>query len=241
MTDPQHAEPAAAPVRPRLERWVWILWAGFAVFAVVASWALIYAVQARHAEQRQASGKAAAVQAVSTANSRLSAAGLPTVSAPSAAPMPTVTVTETKTGSPGPAGPGPSSAQIQLAVNAYCLATHCGSGPTAAQVAQAVAMYCNRDGQCRGAAGESGAPGASGTPGQNATAEQVADAVTTYCAAHEQCAGPPGPTGAPGADGASGAPGEPPYSWSYTDPLGVEHTCSRASPFDPTAPTYSCD
>lgn len=237
MTESQHAEPAAVRVRPRIEKWVWIVYGLLVAVAVIAVWALR---DAHSADQRATSAdkaKAGAVQAVSTANSRLSAAGLPTVSAPTAAPVPTVTVTETKTGEPGPAGPGPSNAQIQRAVNAYCSTAHCGSGPTAAQVAQAVATYCDRAGECRGPAGPSGPSGASGAPGQNATAEQVADAVSSYCGAHNQCAGPTGP---PGADGASGAAGQPPYSWTYTDALGIQHACTRASPFDPAAPTYTC-
>lgn len=51
--------------------------------------------------------------------------------------------------------------------------------------------------------------------------------------------GPAGPAGADGAPGANGAAGEPPLSWQFTW-LGVDYTCSRADPFDPTAPTYTC-
>ncbi|MEO7260245.1 MAG: hypothetical protein ABI047_03145 [Jatrophihabitantaceae bacterium] len=240
-----------------------ILFATLTVIAVVVSVLAIY--YARRADSRSEDyedSKTAAVQALGTANSSLTKAGLPPVPTPTnAGPAPTVTVTRSPaSGAPGPtgaAGPGPSAVQIQNAVASYCSAVKCGSGPTAAQVAQAVATYCRSDGRCQGPAGSdatgapgvSGAPGASGAPGQNATADQVAAAVATYCAAHEQCAGPAGAdgrdaTGAPGSpgpSGASGGPGQPPVSWTYTDALGVDHTCSRTDPFDAAAPTYRCD
>lgn len=54
-------------------------------------------------------------------------------------------------------------------------------------------------------------------------------------------AGPPGPAGADGAPGPQGPPGEPgqsPSSWTFTDSLGVTHTCTRTST-DPLR--YSCN
>lgn len=179
------------------------------------------------------------------ANQKLSSAGLPTVKPSSQVPAPTVTVTV----APQP----PSQASVELAVAAYCQRTACGTGPTAAQVAQAVATYCTVNGHCRGPAGPSGSsvtgppgqsgpsgstvtgpPGPAGNDGQNATSDQVAQAVASYCADHDQCQGPPGH------DGADGRDGQPPVSWTYTDPLGEQHTCVRTDPFDPSAPTYTC-
>jgi hypothetical protein len=93
-------------------------------------------------------------------------------------------------------------------------------------------------GPCVGQTGPQGVPGANG--------------------ADSTVPGPVGPTGAAGANGADstvpgpvgpmgppGAAGEPPLSWTYvtTSPLGGSktHTCTRADPFDPAAPTYTCD
>ena len=155
-------------------------------------------------------------------------------------------------GPQGPPGPGPSQQQIEQAVASYCALVTCVTGPTAPQVAQAVATYCNIHGQCQGPSGPPGVSGSTGpdgpigstgpvgSPGQNATADQIADAVTTYCAAHNNCAGNDGSDGQPGASGASGQPGQPPVSWTYVDALNVQHTCNRADPFDPNAPTYVC-
>lgn len=101
-------------------------------------------------------------------------------------------------------------------------------------------------------------PGPSGAAGQNATDTQVQTAVSMYCDLRLDCQGPsglpgpngtdgqPGTAGADGAQGpagpagANGVDGQPPTSWTYTDDLGFQHTCSRTDPFDATAPTYSC-
>jgi hypothetical protein len=52
--------------------------------------------------------------------------------------------------------------------------------------------------------------------------------------------GASGVKGDPGAAGPSGTPGEPPSSWTYTDALGIQNTCTRTDPFDATVPTYTC-
>ena len=77
----------------------------------------------------------------------------------------------------------------------------------------------------QGEAGKDGVNGADGAPGSPGTAG--AD-------------GADGAPGAPGANGIDGTPGQPPYSWTFTDPLGLAYTCNRTDPFDQTAPTYSC-
>lgn len=104
-------------------------------------------------------------------------------------------------------------------------------------------------------------PGPAGASGQNATDSQVQAAVDVYCDLRLDCEGPtglPGTNGVSGADGATGPPGatgpqgdtgatgpagvdgEPPVSWTYTDDLGIQHSCSRTDPFDASAPTYIC-
>lgn len=108
--------------------------------------------------------------------------------------------------------------------------------------------------------GPSGSSGTNGRDGRDATSAQIAQGVAEYCLAHTSCTGPPGrdgtngkdgvpgPAGADGAAGANGAdgapglpgtpgaPGEPPVSWTTAD----GEFCSRTTPFDPAAPTYSC-
>ena len=108
--------------------------------------------------------------------------------------------------------------------------------------------------------GPSGSRGADGRDGRDATSEQIAQGVSEYCLAHANCTGPAGPAGrdgtnglpgpagadgaagtngadgAPGLPGTPGAPGEPPVSWTTAD----GEFCSRTTPFDPAAPTYSC-
>lgn len=79
------------------------------------------------------------------------------------------------------------------------------------------------DGPCVGAVGTTGAAGANG-----------ADSTV---AGPKGDTGDQGPAGAPGTNGTNG---EPPASWTYSDMLGVSHTCARDDPFDPTAPTYNC-
>ena len=91
--------------------------------------------------------------------------------------------------------------------------------------------------------------GTDGHDGANATAEQAAAAVAAYCGqADEPCRGKPGAKGEEGdpppcmaeATQCRGADGQPPAGWttSYSD--GTTETCSRATPFDPAAPHYTC-
>lgn len=82
-----------------------------------------------------------------------------------------------------------------------------------------------------GASGASGKPGAdstvpgpSGPPGQNATGVPGKD----------------GADGAPGKDGRDGTDGRPPAGWTYSDPQGVQYTCTPVDNFDPNAPRYKC-
>jgi hypothetical protein len=145
-------------------------------------------------------------------------------------------------------GPPPSPAEVVQAVTTYCTLHVCGTPPSAGVVAQAISTYCQANGGCRGSTGV----GAPGSPGQSVTADQVAAGVASYCTAHNQCQGPAGASGAAGqngTDGAAGAPGAagtdghdgaPPVAWTYTDPIGMQHTCTRTDPFDPAAPTYQC-
>jgi pilus assembly protein FimV len=106
-----------------------------------------------------------------------------------------------------------------------------GKDATDAQVQAGIERYCTFNKGCQadpvpgpaGAAGATGSPGAAGTNGTD---------------------GAPGKDGAAGAPGAPGADGQPPSSWTYTttDVLGntTTHQCTRSDPFDPAAPTYSC-
>jgi hypothetical protein len=169
-------------------------------------------------------------------------------------------------GASGPPGPGPSQGQIDTAVNAY-LAVHPpapgqnataeqvatavaafldlnpptpGRPPTTAEVAAAVVNYCQANGGCLGPAG------------QNATSAQVASAVADYCAVHAECAGPtgpggaggptgePGPTGPAGPSGVAGPAGPPVAGWTFTDALGMPHTCTRDAGSPDNAATYTC-
>ena len=106
-----------------------------------------------------------------------------------------------------------------------------GPGASDGQVFRQVESFCTVTLLCRGeagAAGPAGPPGASvpGTPGSPG----------------ESIVGPQGPKGDPGESitGPPGADGQPPFSWTYTDMLGVSHTCARTDPFDASAPTYNC-
>jgi len=98
-----------------------------------------------------------------------------------------------------------------------------------------------RDGKdgAPGSPGPPGPPGAVGSPGPRG---EPGATVT----------GPPGPKGEPGEDGKDGVdgspgpqgergprgePGPPPSGWTYTDHLGVTHTCT---PVEPGSATYTC-
>lgn len=151
------------------------------------------------------------------------------------------------TGQQGARGPGPSAAQVAVAVAAYCSGGACsGPGPSEAQVAAAVTTYCDRNGQCRGPEGDTGASGSAGSDGKagergpGPTAEQVAAAVADYCSTGA-CVGAAGPTGATGDTGAAGAPGRGIDSVScdsaapitltitYSDGTSVEVSCGLAN------------
>lgn len=106
-----------------------------------------------------------------------------------------------------------------------------GRAPTADEIDDAIVRYCLLRSECRG---EVGAAGTNGTAGANGAAG--ASGVDGASGAQ----GEQGPAGPAGADGANGADGQPPFSWTYTDALGFEHTCTRTDPFDPSAPTYVC-
>lgn len=87
-----------------------------------------------------------------------------------------------------------------------------------------------------GPAGPVGEPGATGQAGQTPPCMSE----PTQCRGTDGADGAPGPEGPAGADGQDGADGRPPVSWTYTDALGLEHTCTRSNE-DDTAPTYACD
>lgn len=53
-------------------------------------------------------------------------------------------------------------------------------------------------------------------------------------------AGQTGPAGPQGATGPAGADGQPPYSWTYTDGIGLHYYCARTATFDAANPTYTC-
>lgn len=148
-------------------------------------------------------------------------------------------------GTPGPAGEtGPQGLQ--------------GRSPTSAELAQAAAEYCiTFPGSCmgaRGQAGEQGPQGAPGSPGADgisiigphgepgdpgANGQDGAPGANGADGA-PGATGPQGEPGVDGKDGTNGADGEPPFSWTYTDALGIPYSCTRSEPFDPAAPTYAC-
>jgi len=111
-----------------------------------------------------------------------------------------------------------------------------GPGPTDAQIFTAVSDYCSTPQvPCKG---ETGTPGATGAPGASVTGPAGANG--------DSITGPQGPKGDPGESitgppGTNGTDGQPPLSWTYTDMLGIAHTCTRADPFDAAAPTYTCN
>lgn len=170
-------------------------------------------------------------------------------------------------GPQGSQGPGPSDAQVQAAVQAY-LTAHpiAGQPPTTDQIAAVVAVYMVQHPAATGATGPAGSQGAPG-PAPSDSQIQAAVAVWETAHPVVAPSGPAGPQGVPGASGASGAPGvgatgpqgsqgepgspgqpgasgasgEPgqaPSGWTYTDALGVTHTCSPST--GTPSPQYSC-
>lgn len=102
-----------------------------------------------------------------------------------------------------------------------------GRAPTDDEIDDAVIRYCLLTAQCRGevgAAGTGGTNGADGAPGADGS-----DGVSIV-----------GPQGEPGIPGAPGSAGEPPVSWTYTDAIGIERSCTRVEDFDASAPRYAC-
>jgi len=138
------------------------------------------------------------------------------VATQSPTPVPGVSIVA---GPPGPAGPaGPPG--IPGADGATIVGPRGLAGPSG-QVGPA------------GMPGLVGAPGSPGPQGPQGSAGP---------AGPQGSAGPAGPAGAPGSpgpSGPSGADGQPPQSWTFTY-LGVSYTCTRSTPFDPSAPTYDC-
>ena len=108
-----------------------------------------------------------------------------------------------------------------------------GPGPTEAQVFGAVRDFCDTPQvPCKGDTGATGAPGATVVGPAGAPGDSVIGPQGPKGDPGESITGPPGP---------AGVPGEPPVSWTYTDMLGIEHTCTRTDPFDASAPTYICN
>lgn len=91
-----------------------------------------------------------------------------------------------------------------------------------------------------GATGAAGTRGDTGTPGKDGATGAAGQDGAAGTAGPAGPAGPQGATGPAGAPGADGQDGQPPYGWTYTDELGVKHTCTRSADFDPSAPTYTC-
>ncbi|MGH2690382.1 MAG: hypothetical protein ACRDKW_16475 [Actinomycetota bacterium] len=97
-----------------------------------------------------------------------------------------------------------------------------------------------------GPRGFPGLPGPPGLPGEvgPAGANSTVPGPQGPAGADSTVSGPQGPAGAdstiPGPAGPAGAAGEPPLSWTFTFPPGIEHTCTRTDPFDPDQPTYTC-
>lgn len=98
--------------------------------------------------------------------------------------------------------------------------------------------------------GKDGAPGPSGAPGRGVSAVTINSAshlIVTYtdgstADAGQVPSGPPGepgPSGQPGPPGPAGPQGSPPSSWTWTDELGRQQTCTRSGGTD-ASPTYSC-
>lgn len=100
--------------------------------------------------------------------------------------------------------------------------------------------------------GTDGADGVAGAAGKDGTPGLLGPAGPIGIPGPQGGTGPQGEPGTDGADGADGAAGpqgpagpagedgRPPASWTYTDALGVEHTCTRSND-DDAAPTYACD
>lgn len=125
---------------------------------------------------------------------------------------------------PAPAGaPGPTGAP--------------GPGPTDSQIAAAVATWQTAH-PTVGPSGPSGPPGPSGAQGPTGAPGAPGAPGASGASGAPGAPGPTGPAGQPGASGASGAPGRDPAGWTYTDAVGIKHTCAPDS--QTPAPHYSC-
>lgn len=250
--DPRRTARLAAEVaRDNRAHRAFVLMAALALVGVLAVAGGLWLLKMR-GDQLAAQQADAAVAAQRLAGQVQALGATPIVSPPT--PVAPVTGAQ---GPRGAQGPGPSQQQIDDAVAAY-LAVHPpapgkdataeqvaaaagaylsahppqpGRPPTAEEIAGAVSTYCSTHGGCAGPAGRS------------ATDSQVAQAVAAYCGQEPSpCAGPvgaDGPSGPPGPTGATGPPGSPPAGWTYSDALGVQHTCTRNND-DDSSPTYNC-
>lgn len=251
---------ALPPARSqRQNRTMWGLFTILAVVALLALLGFIWGNQARqdahHADKQVDKANAVAVinhNAVKSLAAQVEGYGGTPVVQPSDVPS---TSTKGDTGAQGPAGPAPTDAQVLNAVGAY-LAMHPVASPKIdyTQLRAYVVSYLADNPAPAGPSGSPGPSGANGSNGQdgsNASDTQVSQAVAAYLTEHPPAPGPSGASGANGANGAAGkdgvdgkngvdgTDGEPPVSWTYA--IGSRtYECDRATPFDPSAPTYAC-
>lgn len=98
----------------------------------------------------------------------------------------------------------------------------------------------------QGSPGPTGSPGVNGTDGQNGANGADGASITgircsdTHMIVTISTTGDRDLGAGSCGQGSPGADGEPPYSWTYTGPAGLDYTCSRDDPFDPDKPTYHC-
>lgn len=235
-----HKGPEPTAAERSTERLTWRL---YALVSVALAGVLILSIALWHVndyahgqrQQKDSNGQAATVngnaaqqaQAVLkniTALCASATANIPAAfcrQASSAASAPVVTV-------PGQAGPAGAA------------------GPTGPAGLQGIQGPPGADGVNgpRGVPGPPGAPGMNGVDGGPGPIGAQGDPGPAGPAGPQGNPGPTGPSGAAGPTGPTGPPGsegEPPKSWTYTDALGLQHTCTRAEPFDPDMPTYQCN
>ncbi len=86
-----------------------------------------------------------------------------------------------------------------------------------------------------------GATGPAGSPGANSTVPGPEGSPGVAGTQGDPGpAGPAGQDGKDGTDGKDGSNGSPPAGWTYTDPAGIEYSCSPVDGFDPSSPQYAC-
>jgi hypothetical protein len=140
-----------------------------------------------------------------------------------------------KTGAVGSSGANGRGITAQSIVGGHLVATY-----TDGSVADL--------GQVVGPAGSAGTKGDTGVSIVSVTEKQESDGTHLIVNLSEGDPqdvgmlpkGDPGNPGSDGKDGSDGQDGQPPVSWTYTDALGMQHTCTRTDPFDPASPTYAC-